>query len=145
MKKIFLLGTLFIGLSSLIVSCKKDDNGSGGSGSTTDSLHVNLSRSSVEYNGFDYATITITDQRGNDITSTSEIYVNGNYSGSKFIPTGTGTYNVNAKKGTIPSDTKVLTATAPAALVSPVNLAIALACTSSTVDGVLVLLTPSDC
>ena len=115
MKKIFLVGTLFIGLSSLITSCKKNDTGTGGTGSTVDSLHVNLSRSSVEYNGFDYATITITDQKGNDITSTSEIYVNGNYSGSKFIPTGTGTYNVNAKKGTIPSDTKVLTATAPGA------------------------------
>lgn len=112
MKKIFGFGFLFLVLSMVVTSCKKNDT-SGSSGSTTDSLHVVLSSSTVEFNGFDFVNITVKDQNGNDITSSSELYANGNYIGSKFVPTGAGTFIITAKKGTIPSDSKTLNATAP--------------------------------
>jgi len=115
MKKIFGFGFLFLMATSVITSCKKNDTSGSGSANTTDSLHVVLSSSTVENNGFDYVNISVKDQNGNDITSSSELYANGNYTGSKFVPSGTGTYIITAKKGTIPSDSKTLNATSPSA------------------------------
>ncbi|MFY7965681.1 MAG: Omp28-related outer membrane protein [Chitinophagaceae bacterium] len=115
MKKIFVFGFAFLSLMALMTSCKKNDTSGGGASTTTDSLHVFLSSPTCEYNGFDFVTVTVKDQNGNDITSTTDIYANDNYISSKFIPTGTGTYYIKAKKGTIPSDTKECVATAPSA------------------------------
>lgn len=95
-------------------SCKKNDDGTGGGGNTggtlsPDSVYVSLSQTSVEFNGFDYTTITVKDYQGNDVTSTSSIFANGSaLSSNKFVPGATGTFYITAKKGTLPSGSKLL-------------------------------------
>lgn len=115
MKKIFVFGFMFFSFIAVMTSCKKNDTNGGGVSTGIDSLHVILSSATCEYNGFDFVTISVKDQNGNDVTSSSELYANGNYITPKFLPTGTGTYYITAKKGTIPSDTKQCTATSPSA------------------------------
>ena len=109
MKKliVYALGLAFSG--SFFTSCKKNtnDNGSGGS---TDSIYVSLSRATVEYNNFDYVAVTVRDKSGTDITSSCSILLNGSTAiNSKYVPNGLGTYNITAKKGSSPSDVKTLT------------------------------------
>jgi hypothetical protein len=112
MKKIFVFSFMLFGFVSLMTSCKKNDTPGGGGTGGIDSLHVVLSSPTCEFNGFDFITISVKDQNGKDITTTSELYANGNYISPKFTPNGTGTYYITAKKGTIPSDTKQCNATA---------------------------------
>lgn len=116
MKKLIFSG-LFSFLTMLfITSCSKSDNGTGGGGTTVaDTLRITLSNSTVEFNGFDYTSITVKDKTGADVTSTSDIYANNNLITNKFVPTGTGTFLITAKKGTIPSDSKVLNVIAASA------------------------------
>jgi hypothetical protein len=110
MKKLIFSGLFSLLVTMMISSCSKSDNGSGGvSGSTVaDTLRITLSTNTVEFNGFDYASITVKDKTGADVTSTSDIYANGSLVSSKFVPAGTGTYNITAAKGTTPSETKTL-------------------------------------
>lgn len=109
MKKLIHSGLLSLVTILFVTSCSKSDNGSGTPGTNVaDTLRITLSSATVEFNGFDYVTITVKDKTGTDVTSSSEIHANGILVSSKFVPTGTGTYNITAKKGSTPSESKPL-------------------------------------
>jgi thiol-disulfide isomerase/thioredoxin len=74
-----------------------------------DSLFVSLSSSTVEYNTFDYVSITVTNKAGIDVTSSSQVLLNGMSISSKYVPDAEGTYTVTASKGSLPSTSKTLT------------------------------------
>ena len=74
-----------------------------------DSLFVSLSSSTVEYNAFDYVSITVTNKAGIDVTSSSQVLLNGMSISSKYVPDAEGTYTVTASKGSLPSTSKTLT------------------------------------
>ena len=93
----------------IISSCSKGDSGSGsGTGTTPDTLRITLSSPTVEFNGFDYVTITIKDKTGADVTTSTTIFANGSSISNKFTPTATGTFNITATKGSTPSEIKTL-------------------------------------
>lgn len=111
MKKILVLSFVGLGLIGSFSSCKK--NTTTDTGNAGDSIHVSLSTSTVEYNNFDYVVITVTDKAGNDITSSCSLLLNNNTAiNSKYVPTGLGNFNIKAKKGTNPSDVKLLSVVA---------------------------------
>lgn len=110
MKKLFIIGSFLAVASIFFTSCKKStgdvDPNSG------DSLHITLSRSTVEYNNFDYVVITVKNNAGEDITSSCSILQNGTISiNSKHVPSGLGNFTITAKKGSMPSDSKTLSVT----------------------------------
>jgi hypothetical protein len=108
MKKIthFLLAGL--GLIMLASSCKKDDVADGGC-SAAGGINVVLSTSRVEYNGFDYVSIVVKDDAGNDITSCCSILLNNTIAiNSKYVPSGLGNYQITARIGTAQSTPKTL-------------------------------------
>jgi len=108
MKKIFIYSLGLFLAGSFFTACKKNttDTTSG----TGDSIYVSLSRSTVEYNNFDYVAVTVKDKAGNDITSSCSILLNNTTAiNSKYVPTGLGTFQIKAKKGNNPSDIKTLT------------------------------------
>ena len=109
MKRIALLSLISVSLMVQFSSCKKSNpTGDTGAGST-DTLRVSLSSSRVEYNGFDYVAITVKDNSGNDVTTSCSILLNGTTAiSAKFVPTSFGTFNISAKRGTQPSETKPL-------------------------------------
>lgn len=109
MRKSFALGIISSSLF-LLNSCGKSD--SGGNNSSADSIFVSLSSPTVEYNGFDYVTVTVKDRSGNDITNSCSLLSNGNTAiSSKFTPSAMGTYNITAKKGSAPSNMVTLSTT----------------------------------
>ena len=75
-------------------------------------ITLSASTTTIKANGVDVAKFTVM-QNGSDVTSSSTIYVNnGKLNGSKFTTTAAGTYNVVAKKGSMTSETIVITAEA---------------------------------
>lgn len=104
MKKLLLIGFLFAGLTTLFTSCKKDEGGSTATTPVAEKITVTLSAPTVEFNGFDQAIITVKDQTGADVTSSCSIYANANPITNRFTPSGTGSYVIYAKKGTLKSD-----------------------------------------
>jgi len=110
MKKLSFLAIILLVSIVSVTSCKKSSNNTG-TGSN-DSLHVTLSRSTVEYNGFDYVAITVKNNAGEDVTANCNILQNGTIAiNSKFVPNGLGTFTISAQKGSMPSDNKTLTVT----------------------------------
>lgn len=110
MKKLLFLGSVILAGATMFTSCKKStadvDPNAG------DSLHITLSRSTIEYNNFDYVAITVKNNAGVDITSSCTILQNNAIAiNSKYVPTGLGTYTITAKNGSMPSDAKTLTVT----------------------------------
>ena len=83
---------------------------------STDSVFVSLSSPTLEFNGFDYVTITVKDKNGADITSTSQIYLNGStLVSSQYVADATGNYTVTASKNGSPSNAKTLNVVAKTA------------------------------
>jgi hypothetical protein len=75
-----------------------------------DSLFVSLSASTIALNTFDYVVVTIKDKNANDITSSSQILINGVATTSnKYVPDAIGNYIIAARNGTTPSTSKTLT------------------------------------
>jgi hypothetical protein len=112
MKNLILSFALLLGVILFFTSCKKKDAGTEPIDNSGDTLHVILSKNSVEYNGFDYVNITVRNNAGDDVTSSCTIMQNGTFAiSSKYTPSGLGTFNISAKKGTMPSDSKPLTVT----------------------------------
>ena len=107
MKKVLFLSIACMGFVSFFSSCKKTNSIDTGSG---DSIFVSLSSPTVELNNFDYVKISVTDKAGNDITSSCNLLLNNNTTiSSKYVPTMTGTFNINATRGTSPSSVQQLT------------------------------------
>ena len=112
MKKLLTGACLFMVGMLILTSCKKNGASSSDSTDSGDTLHVSLSKNTVEYNGFDYVNVTVRNNAGNDITSSCTIMQNGTYAvSSKYFPSGLGTFNISAKKGSMPSDSKPVTVT----------------------------------
>jgi hypothetical protein len=110
MKKLTILGAFIAASIISFTSCKKTGNTTG-SGSN-DTLHITLSRNTVEYNGFDYVAITVKNNAGEDVTANCTLLQNGAVAiNSKFIPSGLGTFTITAQKGSMPSEAKTLTVT----------------------------------
>lgn len=109
-KKIFSFLTL-ISFSLILFSCKKTKPVTGGGGTVSgDSIYVSLSRTVIEFNNFDFVTITVHDKNGNDITSGCSILLNSATAiSNKYIPTSTGTFSIIARKSGCVSDSKTLT------------------------------------
>jgi hypothetical protein len=115
MKKTLLFAMVSFGLMGIFSSCKKTapNDTSGGNG---DSLHITLSRSTVELNNFDYVQITVKDNAGNDITSSSSILLNNTtVITNKYTPISIGSCTISAKKNSMPSDSKILNVVAKTA------------------------------
>jgi hypothetical protein len=111
MRKPLIFGLLSSGII-FMNSCSKGDS-SGGTNNSADSIFVSLSSPTVEYNEFDYVTVSVKDRAGNDITSSCSLLSNSNTAiSSKFTPSSMGTYNISAKKGASPSNTVTLKTTA---------------------------------
>ena len=74
-----------------------------------DSIFVQISTPTVEFNTFDFVTFSAKDKNGNDITSSCTFTLNNaatvNY---KYVPTTTGTYSVRARKNNQPSSVATL-------------------------------------
>jgi hypothetical protein len=63
-------------------------------------ITIQASKSTIKANGVEYADLTVTEEGGADVTSSSTIYVNGGkLNGSKFATTTAGTYTIYATKG----------------------------------------------
>jgi hypothetical protein len=111
MKKLLSAAFFFMACTLLMSSCKKNE-ASSDSIDSGDTLHVSLSKDTVEYNGFDYVNITVRNNSGADVTSSCTIMQNGSLAiNSKFFPTGLGTFTISAKKGSMPSVSKPLIVT----------------------------------
>ncbi|MCX6208952.1 MAG: Omp28-related outer membrane protein [Bacteroidetes bacterium] len=77
--------------------------------SSGDSLYVSLSTSTIQFNDFDYTTITVNDKNGTDITSTCQLLVDGaGISSRNYVGESLGNHNITAQKGSTPSTSKVL-------------------------------------
>jgi hypothetical protein len=74
-----------------------------------DSIFVQISTPTVEYNTFDYVTFSAKDKSGNDITSSCSFTLNNsatvNY---KYIPTTTGSFSIRARRNNQPSSVATL-------------------------------------
>ena len=100
MKKLVLFLSLFITASIIIVSCKKDTNGSG----TNATLTVTLSKSTVYLSSPENVTVTVKDQTNTDVTSSSVIKVNGvALTSSVYVPTASGSFDFVATKDGVTS------------------------------------------
>ncbi len=63
-------------------------------------ITLTASKTTIKANGVDFAQLTVTEEGGADVTSTSTIYVNGGkLNGNKFATTTYGTYTLYAVKG----------------------------------------------
>lgn len=63
-------------------------------------ITLTASKTTIKANGVDFAQLTVTEEGGADVTSTSTIYVNGSkLNGNKFATTTHGTYTLYAVKG----------------------------------------------
>jgi thiol-disulfide isomerase/thioredoxin len=101
MKRIFSVVFCLALAISLITSCKKD---SGGSGSSTPTLTVLLSKSLVYLSSPENVTITVKDQNNADVTSLCSLKVNGNpLTSNVYTPTTSGSFNFTATKDGITS------------------------------------------
>lgn len=77
---------------------------------STDSVFVSLSSPTLEFNNFDYISITVADKFGADITSSSQIYLDGvNPISNKYVADALGSHVVTAKRNGSPSNAKTLT------------------------------------
>jgi hypothetical protein len=79
-------------------------------------MTISLSKTTVVADGIDKAIVTVKDQSGNDISSTSIIVVNGaaiNGTGVSFESNQVGTHQVFASKFGVISDTLTITSTNP--------------------------------
>lgn len=112
MRKIFtLLFLSAISSSILLLSCSK---GSGGGGTSNQSLKVSLSKNTLRADGFEEVTITVLDQNNTDVTPGSIYTINGlTYTTNKFHTSGPGSYTITATKNGIQSSAATLTATDP--------------------------------
>lgn len=99
--------------STIIFSCKKDNNGGGsgsGSGNTTTALTLTLSTSSVNLANPQIVSATVVDQNGNNVTAQSTIKVNGvSIGSSNYSPSTVGSFDFVATKDGITSNTATLT------------------------------------
>ncbi len=111
MKKLLILSSVFVAGMLSFSSCKK---GSPKVDTTAgDTLHITLSRSSVEYNNFDYVAITVKNNAGEDVTANCTLLQNNTVAiSSKFVPTGIGTFTISAQRSSMASETKTLTVVA---------------------------------
>ena len=74
-------------------------------------ITLSASKQSIKANGVDNALLTVTEEGGEDVTSTSTIYVNGGkLNGNKFATTTAGTYTLYAIKGEQRSNEITITA-----------------------------------
>ena len=74
-------------------------------------ISIAASKDVIKANGIEYAQITVTEEGGADVTSSSTIYVNGGVlNGSKFSTTTPGTYTIYATKGSQTSAEITITA-----------------------------------
>lgn len=110
MKRVVLSLMIFSCLAAGVSSCSK----SGGEGvNGPDSVRVSLSSSTVEGNGFEPVTITVTDKNGNNVTGSAVIYVDGvAIDSNMYIPSVQKTFVITAKKGTMPSNEALLNVSA---------------------------------
>lgn len=73
-------------------------------------ITLSADRNVIKANGIDSIRFTV-EQEGSDVTTSSEIYVNGGrLNGSYFVTTTPGEYTVYAKKGSVESNTITITA-----------------------------------
>jgi hypothetical protein len=109
MKRIALLSLISASMLVQFSACKKSNPTGDTTGGSTDTLRVSLSSSRVEYNGFDYVAITVTDKAGTDVTTSCSILLNGSTAISpKYVPTAMGNFAITAKRGGQPSESKTL-------------------------------------
>ena len=74
-------------------------------------ISIAASKDVIKANGIEYAQITVTEEGGADVTTSSTIYVNGGVlNGSKFSTTTPGTYTIYATKGSQTSAEITITA-----------------------------------
>lgn len=74
-------------------------------------ISIAASKDVIKANGIEYAQITVTEEGGADVTTSSTIYVNGGVlNGSKFSTTTPGTYTIYATKGSQTSAQITITA-----------------------------------
>ena len=123
MKKILFIALSFLLLSDLFISCKKTEttvpvnpidttNIDTVACIQTTSLHVQLLSDTVVKNGFDYVSITVLDDAGNNVTRQCNLYLNDVFLiDSVYIPTTLGNQMVTAKipSCNIPSNQKAFT------------------------------------
>jgi len=123
MKKILFIALSFLLLSDLFISCKKTEttvpvnpidttNIDTVACIQTTSLHVQLLSDTVVKNGFDYVSITVLDDAGNNVTRQCNLYLNDVILiDSIYVPSSLGNQTVTAKipSCNIPSNQKVFT------------------------------------
>jgi len=99
-------------LAIVLQSCSK--GGSGGGTASGSSLTITLNKTSLRADNFDELVISVKDQNGADVTSTSTIRINGTPSASnKFYTSTPGTVTVKATQGSATSADATVTATDP--------------------------------
>lgn len=118
MTKLFSSVNYIIILFSILIfsACTRDQNLGGIAVPTK--VTISLDKNSVVANGIDEIAVTVKDQKGDDITASSVVYVDGTpISGSKvfFNNSQLGTHKVFANKFGVISDTLTITATQPPA------------------------------
>ncbi|BAV07670.1 Outer membrane protein Omp28 [Filimonas lacunae] len=80
-----------------VTSCSKKD--------ATPSISISLSKDTALATGFDAVKVVAVDEKGNDISSSVQVYVNGaTITGSTYYPAKAGTNVFTAKKGTLTSN-----------------------------------------
>jgi thiol-disulfide isomerase/thioredoxin len=105
--------TSLLSAAIILQSCSKGGSGGGG-GTTGGGLTVSVNKTSLRADNFDELIITVKDQNGADITTTSTIRINGTpYATNKFYAATPGSITIKASKGTASSPDVVVTATDP--------------------------------
>lgn len=108
---------LFFSLSLLLTSCKKD-NGSNGSGTNSNitSLTITADKSNIYADGYDESVITVKDQNGNDVSSSSLVIAGGiGLASNKLVYEygKHGTYEVYATNSNVTSNKITITVSNP--------------------------------
>jgi hypothetical protein len=113
MKNLMVLISLLLS-SYLLESCTKEDTGCP-QGSETDSLIIQLSKDTLEFDQFSFTTIKVLDKSGNDVTAECSYFANGFKitTENNYYPLKTGTVIITASSQCQPSVRKTLTIIRP--------------------------------
>jgi thiol-disulfide isomerase/thioredoxin len=109
------LSLLLLIAVALFSSCSKSSSGGGGGGTNdVTSVSITASRDSVYSDNFDVITFRVVDNKGNDVTSSSQIQRNGTpISGWSFKTSQDGSLSFNAKYNNLTSNTITIKSVKP--------------------------------
>ena len=102
-------------IAFMLVSCSKGGSSGGGTtppppASTPKSLKVTLDKSQIFSDNWETATVTVTDENNNDVTSSSSLYLGSvAMSGNTFFTNAPGTYQIKATRSGVTSPEVALT------------------------------------